>query len=56
VVTIGGIFGVVVNVQKDSEEVTIRVDESRDTKLRVLRSAIARVLRDEDSADKKDAK
>ena len=36
VVTIGGIFGVVVNVQKGSEDVTVRVDESRDTKLRVL--------------------
>ena len=54
VVTIGGIHGVVVNVQKGSNDVTIRVDESRDTKLRVSRSAISRVLSDEDVGDKKD--
>jgi preprotein translocase subunit YajC len=55
VVTIGGIYGVVVHVQKGSEDVTIRVDEARDTKLRILRSAISRVLTDEDVGDKKAA-
>ena len=54
VVTMGGIHGVVVNVQKGSSDVTIRVDESRDTKLRVLRTAISRVLSDEDVGDKKE--
>ena len=44
VVTIGGIIGTVVTTSKDSEEVTIRVDESSNTKLRMQRSAIARVL------------
>lgn len=44
VVTIGGIHGTVVNTQKDSDEVTIKVDESTNTKLRMQRSAIARVL------------
>ena len=48
VVTIGGILGVVVNTQQGSEEVTIRVDENSNTRLRVLRSAISRVI----SADK----
>ncbi len=43
VVTTGGIFGVVVNVNSDSDEVTIRVDESNNTRLRVLRSAIGTV-------------
>jgi preprotein translocase subunit YajC len=52
VVTIGGIHGVVVNVQKGSNDVTIRVDEN--TRLRVLRTAISRVLSDEDVDDKKD--
>ena len=33
VVTIGGIYGVVTNVQRDAERVTIRVDESTGTKL-----------------------
>lgn len=44
VVTIGGIHGVVTNVQRDQERVTIRVDEATGTKLRVNMSAIARVL------------
>ena len=46
VVTIGGIFGTVVNVQQD--EVTIRVDDN--AKIRVLRSSISRV--ETDSKDK----
>ena len=52
VVTIGGIYGVVVNIAPNSEEVTIRVDEGTNTKLRILRSAISRVLTDEGSDDK----
>ena len=48
VVTIGGIYGVVTNVQRDAERVTIRVDEGTGTKLRVNMSAIARVLTGED--------
>jgi preprotein translocase subunit YajC len=48
VVTVGGIYGVVTNVQRDAERVTIRVDEGTGTKLRVNMSAIARVLTGED--------
>jgi len=48
VVTIGGIYGVVTNVQRDAERVTIRVDETTGTKLRVNMSAIARVLTGDD--------
>jgi preprotein translocase subunit YajC len=48
VVTIGGIHGVVTNVQRDAERVTIRVDESTGAKLRVSASAIARVATDDD--------
>jgi preprotein translocase subunit YajC len=44
VVTIGGIHGVVTNVQREAQRVTIRVDESTGTKLRMSMSAIARVL------------
>jgi preprotein translocase subunit YajC len=51
VVTIGGIHGVVTNVQRDAERVTLRVDESTGTKLRVNASAIARVITDDDSND-----
>lgn len=56
VVTIGGVYGVVMNAPKGSEDVTIRVDESSNTKLRVLRSAISRVIRAEDGGEKKDTK
>jgi preprotein translocase subunit YajC len=52
VVTIGGIIGVVVNAQADSEEVTIRVDDSNNTRLHLLKSSISRVI----SADKTDDK
>jgi preprotein translocase subunit YajC len=48
VVTIGGIHGVVTNVQRDAERVTIRVDEATGAKLRINMSAIARVLTGED--------
>ena len=44
VVTIGGIYGVVVNVQREQDEVTIKVDENTNTKLRVTFSSIARVV------------
>lgn len=49
VVTIGGIVGVVVNAQSDSEEVTIRVDENTNTRIHVIRSSISRVVTDEKS-------
>jgi preprotein translocase subunit YajC len=47
VVTIGGIHGTVVSVQQGSSDVVIKVDENSNTRLRVLRSAIARVVTDE---------
>jgi preprotein translocase subunit YajC len=52
VVTIGGIYGVVTNVQRDADEVTIKVDEGTNTKLRVTFGSIARVIADEPSAEK----
>jgi preprotein translocase subunit YajC len=51
VVTIGGIHGVVTNVQRDRDEVTIRVDESTGTKVRVSASAIARVVTEENKME-----
>jgi preprotein translocase subunit YajC len=44
VVTVGGIYGVVTNVQRDAERLTVRVDETTGTKLRLNMSAVARVL------------
>ena len=48
VVTIGGIHGVVTNVQREREEVTIRVDESTGTKMKINISAISRLVTDQD--------
>ena len=51
-----GICGTVVNAAPKSVYVTVRVDDKTNTKLRVLRSAIARVGQpDETEADAKDA-
>ena len=52
VVTIGGIHGVVTNVQRDRDEVTVRIDESTGAKIRVGTSAISRVVTDEDKSEK----
>jgi len=53
VVTIGGIHGVVTNVQRDQEMVTLRIDESTGAKIRVGTSAISRVVVDDEKNEKK---
>lgn len=53
VLTSSGIFGVVTNVQAEVNEVTIRVDEKNDTKIRLQLSSIARVLADGEGGDAK---
>jgi len=55
VVTIGGIYGVVTNVHREADQVTIRVDESSNLKIRVTFNSIARIVGDEpaDGAAKK---
>jgi preprotein translocase subunit YajC len=57
VITIGGIAGTVVNAAPGSTFVTLRVDDSNNTRLRVLRTAISRVgepdVGEEDSAESK---
>lgn len=50
VVTIGGIVGVVVSTDKD--EIVVRVDENNNTRLRLLRSAVTRVLESDKGDDK----
>ncbi|WP_460182559.1 preprotein translocase subunit YajC [Thermopirellula anaerolimosa] len=53
VLTIGGIYGVVTNVNRDGQEasVTLRVDESNNVKIRVALSAIARVFNAEQATE-----
>lgn len=43
IVTAGGIYGTVANASK-GEDVTIIVDENSNTRLRILRSSISRVI------------
>ncbi len=49
VVTIGGIIGTVANLSPDGKEVTVKVDDN--AKLRMLRSSIQTVLKDEGEAE-----
>jgi preprotein translocase subunit YajC len=51
VVTVGGIYGVVASVNREADELTIKVDESTNTKLRVTLSSVDRVLGDESSTE-----
>ena len=46
IVTIGGVYGIVTNVNREADEVTIKVDEATNTKLRITLSSIGRVLGD----------
>lgn len=46
VVTIGGIYGTVITVKND--EVVLKVDESTNTKMTFLKSAIQRIVTDDD--------
>ena len=52
VVTIGGILGAVTRVNKETEEVTLTLDESNNIRVRVIRSAIRQILTDEEPEKK----
>ena len=52
IVTIGGIYGVVTNVHREADEVTIKVDETNNTKLRITFGAIAKVTVEDSSSEK----
>lgn len=53
VITSGGIFGVVTAVQAEQNEVTVRIDEKNDTKIRMQLSSIARVLAGDETTETK---
>ena len=44
VVTVGGIHGTVVNAQQGADHITLRIDENSNTRIRVSRSCISRVM------------
>ncbi len=51
VLTTSGIFGVVTNVSKETNKVTLRIDETTNAKLRVTLTSIAQVLGPESAAE-----
>ena len=54
VVTIGGIQGTIVSI--NDQDITIRVDESNNTKLKMTRPYIARVVMPDDEKSKAESK
>jgi preprotein translocase subunit YajC len=50
VLTTSGIYGVVMNVHREIDEVTVKVDEATNTKLRMSLNSIAQVLGGEEAA------
>lgn len=56
VITTGGIYGVVTNVQRDAGRVTLRVDDNTGTKIKVSLGAIAQILGDDDPTGKDNSK
>lgn len=55
VITAGGIYGTIVNAPKDSDDVTLKIDESNNTRIRVQRSSISRVISAEAAAEEKES-
>ena len=55
VITIGGIYGTIVNAPQGSKEVTLKVDENNNIRLRVLRSSISQVLSSDELSETTDA-
>ena len=52
VVTAGGIIGTVVAIKDENNSVTLRIDESSNTRMQILKTSIVKVLGDEkESAD-----
>jgi len=56
VLTSGGIYGVVTNVRREADEVTIKVDEATNTKLRITLSSVVRVIGGEEPVPEKETK
>jgi preprotein translocase subunit YajC len=53
VVTIGGIYGKVFDVQREQDRVTLKIDEATNTKIDVTFAAIARVIVDQPAESEK---
>jgi preprotein translocase subunit YajC len=49
ILTNGGLYGVVTNVKEQEDEITMRIDDTRDVKVRVNRNMIASVVTKKDA-------
>jgi preprotein translocase subunit YajC len=56
VVTIGGIYGKVFDVQREQDRVTLKIDEANNTKIDVTFAAIARVIAEQAAEPDKSTK
>ena len=52
VITAGGIFGTVISSRKEDPFVMLRVDESTNTRLKVLKTSISRVITGDEKTEK----
>ena len=50
--TIGGIYGTVVQIKDDDDKVVIKIDEANNTRITIARSAIRSEVTKEDEDDK----
>jgi preprotein translocase subunit YajC len=50
VVTSGGILGVVVAIKENEDEVTLKVDDTSNTRIRVLKSSVVRIISGDSTA------
>jgi preprotein translocase subunit YajC len=55
VVTSGGIIGIVASIKDKDDEVTLKVDESNNVRLRVTRSSIVKILSDDAAKEQKES-
>ncbi len=51
VVTFSGIYGVVMNVQREADKVTLKIDENTGARLQVTLGSISRVVRGDQPAE-----
>ena len=51
VVTFSGIYGVVTNVQREADKVTLKIDENTGAKIQVTLGSISRIVRGDQTAD-----
>ena len=54
VVTAGGIIGTIVNTKADTEYLTIRIDETNNVKMQILKQSVVRVIKDDDQKNQDD--